>query len=95
MNYAIDPALYFESTKIKPPINQGSTISSGDKKFTVDHWFGVRDDQDMHSFVFIPLPGTNVKPFGRKPSEVAEAIRNNTITVELLWPSLPQNTKRS
>lgn len=83
MSYAIDLDPFYEDTKIKPPVNQGAIVTHNDNQFTVDRWFSARG----HCFVFIPVaPGSRIKPFAKRPSEVLSLIAEKKLTVELKWP---------
>jgi hypothetical protein len=98
-NWTINLHDFYEPSSIKTPINQGSIVTSGKHQFTTERWQVFKKDQWHHCFVFLPLVGTKVKPFAKKPSELIDLIRNNSITVELnLWPAAfthQQNTGRS
>ncbi len=80
--YAFDLTPFFESydhkTGINKPLLQGSLVTHNGKKFRVDRWH--RGDQ--HCYVFINISNNNIKPFGKKPSEIQELITLKKIIVD-------------
>lgn len=79
MEYTINLTQYYESTEIKPLINE-HIVKHGDRSYRVDRWF----KSGKHCYVFVDITmgvGQHRKPFAKRPSDVQELIKNNKITI--------------
>lgn len=76
MSYCIDLDPFFESSAIRPVI-QNTIVKFGQSLFKVERWFMGTD----HCYVFIDEK-KEYKPFAKKPSEVKELISEKKLTIE-------------
>ncbi len=78
MNYYIDLTPFYESTHIKPLLQNAIVESITGYSYRTERWF----KGENHAYVFICITkGKNKPPFAQSPSDVEKAIKNNKIIV--------------
>jgi len=82
---------YFENRRIKPLLARSIVSSKGTTYRTEREWEGNITFAENHCYVFVPIDGKlfhdsgkPIKPFAKKPSDVANLIEQGIITVDKL-----------